>query len=135
MSRLLDRLPALPVRLGVTLSQRELLADRPSVVRAFALLRQRGVATTVFSADGALGVIGHLGDLAVDAIALDRTLITRALSDRESIVARACIDLAHDLGTRVVANGVQDVRTLDALLRLGCDLASGPVLKAVAADR
>lgn len=134
MSRLLDRLPALPMRLGVTLSQRELLADRPSVVRAFALLRQRGVATTLYSADGALGVIGHLGDLAVDAIALDRTLIS-TLSDRESIVARACIDLAHDLGTRVVANDVQDARTLDALLRLGCDLASGPVLKAVTADR
>ena len=131
MERLLHRLPALPARLGVTLSQRELLADREAVVRAFELLRASGVQITLISADGGLGMIGHLGDLAVDAVTLDRSLVTRALSGRESIVARASIDLAHNLGSRVVAVDVQDARTLDALHRLGCDFASGPAVQSI----
>jgi predicted signal transduction protein with EAL and GGDEF domain len=40
-------------------------------------------------------------------------------------VVRAVIDLAHDLGHRVVAEGVEDRATLDHLADLGCDQAQG----------
>ncbi len=47
--------------------------------------------------------------------------------DRENdyIIARSIIDLAHNLGHRVVAEGVEDMSTLDLLRELGCDVAQG----------
>jgi EAL domain-containing protein (putative c-di-GMP-specific phosphodiesterase class I) len=44
--------------------------------------------------------------------------------DDETIV-RSTIDLAHNMGLRVVAEGVETVRTLQALKKLGCDQAQG----------
>jgi EAL domain-containing protein (putative c-di-GMP-specific phosphodiesterase class I) len=48
---------------------------------------------------------------------------------------RAVIDLADDLRLRVVAEGVEDQATWDALAALGCDLAQGFIFsRPVAAD-
>ena len=38
---------------------------------------------------------------------------------------RSTINLGHDLGLRVIAEGVEDEQTLTRLARLGCDLAQG----------
>ena len=40
-------------------------------------------------------------------------------------IVRSTIELAHDLGLRVIAEGVEDQATLDLLADLGCDLAQG----------
>jgi EAL domain-containing protein (putative c-di-GMP-specific phosphodiesterase class I) len=40
-------------------------------------------------------------------------------------LVRATINLGHDMGLRVVAEGIEDVETLDLLGDLGCDLAQG----------
>ena len=44
---------------------------------------------------------------------------------RDLELVRATIDFAHELGLRVVAEGIEDVATLDLLDELGCDLAQG----------
>ncbi len=44
---------------------------------------------------------------------------------REMELVRATINLGHDMGLRVVAEGIEDVETLDLLGDLGCDLAQG----------
>ena len=45
--------------------------------------------------------------------------------DNDAVIVRATIDLAHNLGRRVVAEGVEDRDTLDLLAILGCDRAQG----------
>ena len=52
---------------------------------------------------------------------------SRRCSTDESdlIIVRSTINLAHDLGLRIIAEGVEDERTLDQLAVLGCDLAQG----------
>ena len=46
-------------------------------------------------------------------------------SERDAVIVRSAISLAHDLGLRVVAEGVEDAATLAQLARLGCDEAQG----------
>jgi EAL domain-containing protein (putative c-di-GMP-specific phosphodiesterase class I) len=66
--------------------------------------------------------------LAVGELKLDRAFITSLNAEgngREMELVRATINLGHDMGLRVVAEGIEDVETLDLLGDLGCDLAQG----------
>ncbi len=72
--------------------------------------------------------LAYLSSLAVGELKLDRTFITSLNAEgngREMELVRATINLGHDMGLRVVAEGIEDVETLDLLGDLGCDLAQG----------
>ena len=45
--------------------------------------------------------------------------------DANTKIVRSIVDLGHNLGLRVVAEGVEDRITWDALAALGCDIAQG----------
>ena len=45
--------------------------------------------------------------------------------ESQRTLVRATINFAHELGLRVVAEGIEDVATLDLLDEMGCDLAQG----------
>ena len=45
--------------------------------------------------------------------------------ENDASIVRATIDLAHNLGLRVVAEGVENRETLSALQSLGCDFLQG----------
>jgi len=71
--------------------------------------------------------LAYLSSLAVGELKLDRTFITGLGGDGQERVdlVRATIQLGHDMRLRVVAEGIEDVATLDLLSELGCDLAQG----------
>ena len=72
--------------------------------------------------------LAYLSSLAVGELKLDRTFITGFGGDgkeRDLELVRATIQLGHDMRLRVVAEGIEDVATLDLLSELGCDLAQG----------
>src|SRR5260370_35873582 len=62
----------------------------------------------------------------VEEIKLDRSFVRDMTSDKSDYtIVRSTIELAHDLGLRVIAEGVEDQATWDLLVELGCDLAQG----------
>jgi EAL domain-containing protein (putative c-di-GMP-specific phosphodiesterase class I) len=70
--------------------------------------------------------LAYLQRLPVDELKIDRSFVTdlAAHSDDEVIV-RSTIDLAHNLGLAVVAEGVEDEAALDMLVAYGCESAQG----------
>ena len=71
----------------------------------------------------------YLSRLAVGELKLDRTflsgLVAATTASRDLALVRATIELAHTLGLRVVAEGVEERTTLELLRTVGCDLAQG----------
>ena len=67
--------------------------------------------------------LAALAELPLDTIKLDMSLV-RTLDTKEPVV-RHCIELAHDLGLCVVAEGVETQEQLDKLRALGCDKVQG----------
>src|SRR5262249_1173431 len=68
----------------------------------------------------------YLRQLPVTAVKIDRSFVARiggSLAD-EAIV-EAVIDLAHALGLRVIAEGIEEIGQADALIRMGADQAQG----------
>ena len=74
----------------------------------------------------ATAALAYLRDLPVDELKLDRSFALRVTTDsRSAAIVRSTIELAHALGLQVVAEGVEDRQTLDALKSFGCDYAQG----------
>ena len=70
--------------------------------------------------------LAYLGDLPVTELKLDRSFTDRAVADpRIAAIVAATVSLGHALGLRVVAEGVENVATLDLLRGLGCDESQG----------
>jgi len=91
-------------------------------------LRDLGIVVSIDDFGAGFTSLAYLSSLAVGELKLDRTFITALNSvgnGREMELVRATINLGHDMGLRVVAEGIEDVETLDLIGDLGCDLAQG----------
>lgn len=70
--------------------------------------------------------LAKLKQLPVTELKIDQSFIIDMLSDEnDAAIVEASINLAHNLGLQVVAEGIEDEKTLNALLCMGCDYAQG----------
>ncbi|MGA7834047.1 MAG: EAL domain-containing protein [Acidimicrobiales bacterium] len=91
-------------------------------------LRDLGIVVSIDDFGAGFTSLAYLSSLAVGELKLDRAFITSLSAEgngREMELVRATINLGHDMGLRVVAEGIENVETLDLLGDLGCDLAQG----------
>ncbi len=91
-------------------------------------LRDLGIVVSIDDFGAGFTSLAYLSSLAVGELKLDRAFITSLNAEgngREMELVRATINLGHEMGLRVVAEGIEDVETLDLIGDLGCDLAQG----------
>jgi EAL domain-containing protein (putative c-di-GMP-specific phosphodiesterase class I) len=70
--------------------------------------------------------LSYLQRLPVDELKIDRSFVKTLNDDQVNrSIIRSTVDLGHNLGLSVVAEGVEDEATLKALTELGCDVAQG----------
>jgi diguanylate cyclase (GGDEF)-like protein len=92
------------------------------------LLRDIGLVVSVDDFGAGFTSLAYLSSLAVDELKLDRSFIHGLVSSpdtRNQALVRSTIELAHSLGLRVVAEGIEDEETFELLTELGTDLAQG----------
>jgi EAL domain-containing protein (putative c-di-GMP-specific phosphodiesterase class I) len=91
-------------------------------------LRRLGVRISLDDYGTGWSSLARLQDLSVDELKLDRVFVSRLAEDPRSIaIVRSTVALAHSLGADLVAEGVEDEATLQALRRYGCNLTQGYV--------
>jgi diguanylate cyclase (GGDEF)-like protein len=91
-------------------------------------LRDLGIVVSIDDFGAGVTSLGHLSNLAVKELKLDRVFIAALSGDdrgRALDLVRATIELGHALGLRIVAEGIEDSATLELLSSLGCDLGQG----------
>ncbi len=122
----LDHSDLPPSRLKLEVTEGALMVD-PEVARAaLRELDARGVEISIDDFGTGYSSLAYLADLPVCEVKIDRSFVRRmADGSRESIIVNSTIDLAHHLGMRAVAEGVEDPALLIALDELGCDAAQG----------
>jgi EAL domain-containing protein (putative c-di-GMP-specific phosphodiesterase class I) len=69
--------------------------------------------------------LAQLKRLPVDELKIDKAFVVAMDDPKDEAIVRATIDLAHQLGLRVVAEGVESAATLDRLATFGCEYAQG----------
>ena len=104
------------------------MADRLRSRQVVQRLHDLGLTISIDDFGTGFSSLAYVSDLAVGELKIDRELILGiAAPDNQkgSAVVRATIALGHSLGLRVVAEGVEDAETYEALISLDCDLAQG----------
>lgn len=116
--------PAHALELEVT--ETTAMVDSVRSVEALTSLRELGVTIAIDDYGTGYSSLAYLQSLPVQTLKIDRTFVSRmSVDETDASIVRSTIDLARSLGVRVLAEGVEDATTLDALRHLGCDGAQG----------
>jgi len=132
--------PSLPGRLTRALTSRDLPAsaleieitedslmnDPDGAGAILAALREQGIRVAVDDYGTGYSSLAYLRRLAIDDLKLDRSFVVDLVDDPRALaIVRSTISLAHSLGLRLVAEGVEDLHTRDELAAAGCDVIQG----------
>jgi EAL domain-containing protein (putative c-di-GMP-specific phosphodiesterase class I) len=89
-------------------------------------MKQMGLRLAVDDFGTGYSSLAHLNSLPIDAIKIDKSFVIRmATETQDAVIVRSMIHLAHNLGLKVVAEGVENRQTMDMLRKMGCDMAQG----------
>ena len=115
-----------PARITLEITESALLSDREAVAARLGKLRDFGLKIAIDDFGTGYASFDYLTSLPLDMIKIDRGLIADIASrDRDRIVVRRLISLAHELGLQVVVEGVESADQLALLKEWGCDLYQG----------
>jgi diguanylate cyclase (GGDEF)-like protein len=126
ISQLLDayKLPAYALQLEITESM--IMSDPERALATVGRLSELGVRLSVDDFGTGYSSLANLKRLPIDELKIDRSFVSPMMQDESDlIIVRSTINLGHDLGLKVIAEGVEDELTLKRLATLGCDLAQG----------
>jgi diguanylate cyclase (GGDEF)-like protein/PAS domain S-box-containing protein len=112
--------------LELELTERMLMDDLPQVKQRLARLKAMGVQISVDDFGTGYSSLGHLKDLQIDKLKIDRTFVQDLPTNRDSAaIAGAIIQMGRSLGLTVVAEGVETEAQRDFLAEQGCDELQG----------
>jgi len=115
-----------PHAVQLEITEEFLMADRDRARNILTLLRQNGIQISVDDFGTGYSSLSYLRELPVDELKLDRSFVFPMADDaRAAALVASTIDLAHSLGLRMVAEGVENRVAYAELKRLGCDQAQG----------
>jgi diguanylate cyclase (GGDEF)-like protein len=124
--RLLARWDVKAEQLELEITESMLMTDPARAEATLARLSQIGLTLSVDDFGTGYSSLANLKRLPVDVIKIDKSfVIEMAVDASDAAIVRSTIDLAHNLGLRVVAEGVESEDAWRHLEALGCDYAQG----------
>ena len=115
-----------PSQLTLEITETTLMSDPEGALDVMRQLAARQIAISIDDYGTGYSSLAYLTDLPAKELKLDRSFTSRVLHDqRTASIIAGTIDLAHGLGLRIVAEGVEDEATLVVLRKLGCDETQG----------
>ena len=89
-------------------------------------LSELGVQISIDDYGTGYSSLAYLKRLPVNEMKIDRTFIKDMADDEDDkLIVGTTIDMGHNFGLRVIAEGVEDGQTVDLLKQMGCDQVQG----------
>jgi EAL domain-containing protein (putative c-di-GMP-specific phosphodiesterase class I) len=118
-----------PQRLTLEVTETAALGHAARSLAILRQLRDMGVQLSVDDYGTGMSTLDYLQRIPASEIKIDRSfVIGMQASQAPRVMVNSTIQLAHSLGQKVVAEGVEDEETLDELKRMNCDFAQGYLL-------
>jgi diguanylate cyclase (GGDEF)-like protein len=115
-----------PAQLTLEITESELMSDPILAMEVLGKLKALGIATSIDDFGTGYSSLSYLKSLPIDELKIDRSFVgTMTRDDSDLTIVRSTIDLSHNLGLGVVAEGVEDEATMRQLADLGCDRMQG----------
>jgi diguanylate cyclase (GGDEF)-like protein len=98
-------------------------------------LKSRGITLAIDDFGTGYSSLAHLKRLPVDELKIDKSFVISLPSEDDRVIVRSTIELGHNMGLKVIAEGVETAESWEILKQLGCDMAQGYFMSApLAAD-
>jgi EAL domain-containing protein (putative c-di-GMP-specific phosphodiesterase class I)/GGDEF domain-containing protein len=129
LAGLLERHAVQPDWIDIEVTETALMKDPVNVGRLLDEIRRLGMAIEIDDYGTGQSGLSYLKYIPASYLKIPQVFVFQVASDRaDQIIVRSTIDLAHDLGLRVVAEGIRDEAALVWLREHGCDIGQGHVL-------
>jgi diguanylate cyclase (GGDEF)-like protein len=123
---LLDAHGVRPHLLCLELTETAVMTDRDLALTVLQALDSMDVSLSIDDFGTGYSSMSYLKTLPVKELKIDRSFVMGMANDRDSaVIVRSAVDLGHNLGMTVVAEGVEDGIAQRELADLGCDLVQG----------
>ncbi|MCC6207239.1 MAG: EAL domain-containing protein [Gammaproteobacteria bacterium] len=113
-------------RLCLEVTETAMMSNPPRVFETLNTLADMGFIISIDDFGTGYSSLNYLRQLPLSEIKIDKSFVMDMLHNKEAAtIVHAVIDLAHNLGLHVVAEGVAEPEILERLRGLGCDVAQG----------
>jgi diguanylate cyclase (GGDEF)-like protein len=116
-----------PEKLVLEITESAVMKDAAYAQKILADLKRRGLCLAIDDFGTGYSSLAHLKRLPVDELKIDKSFVqnlTESASD-DLVIVRSTIELGHNMGLIVIAEGVETAESWRILKRLGCDMAQG----------
>lgn len=112
--------------LGMEITESAIMDDPQRALQTLNRLHDMGLKLSIDDFGTGYSSLAYLKRLPVDELKIDRSFVMNMESDvQDAKIVHSTIDLAHNLGLNVVAEGIENAQTLKLLGNLNCDEAQG----------
>jgi len=125
-SALLKKHDVPPERVWIEITESAIMDDPNHAIETLDRLRALGIRLAVDDFGTGYSSLSHLKRMPVDELKIDKSFVMgMTLHKDDETIVRSTIDLAHNMGLKVVAEGVENEDVLTRLRELRCDLVQG----------
>lgn len=126
IAELLHRYGAQAQWLTLEITESALMQEPEQALQVLRVLKDMGAHLAIDDFGTGYSSMAYLKRLPVDELKIDKSFVLGLASSAEDeIIVRSIIDLGHNLGLKVTAEGVEDAAALQILRRYGCDKTQG----------
>lgn len=113
-------------RLCLEITETAVIGNPTLALQIIDRYRATGLAVSIDDYGSGLSSLAYLKQIHADELKIDKAFVlSLGPTSRDALLVRSTIDLAHSLGLKVVAEGVETAEALAVLAGMGCDLAQG----------
>jgi len=137
VGRLMKAWEVIPDWLVFEITESAIMSDPISAMETLTRLHKMGINLSIDDFGTGYSSLSYLKQLPVNEIKIDKSFVMDMAHNKDDLViVRSTIDLAHNMGRKVIAEGVETTQVWDMLVKLGCDMAQGNYIsKPLSADK
>lgn len=126
LRRLVETSGIAPNELTFEITESAAMTNPEEAAMALRSFQAMGIAISIDDYGTGQSTLSYLKQLPFNELKIDRSFVQFAHQNRsDAVLVQSTIDLAHGLGLKVVAEGVEDYECLAFLRAVGCDMAQG----------
>jgi diguanylate cyclase (GGDEF)-like protein len=115
-----------PTSLIFEITETTIMSDPEYAMETINRISRMGIRFSIDDFGTGYSSLSYLKRLPISEIKIDKSFVMDMLrNESDEVIVRTTIDLAHNLGLKVIAEGVENEETLMVLQKLGCDVAQG----------